>query len=586
MERISQLILTFLLNAGWQIALLTAVAALCAWLLRDTAARYRHWLWVTALTLAYGLPMLAGLNLSGRAWFSGQPQPAITVQRAIVETPPIPLDATGFQPKTASLIPVSRILALAIVALYVVFLCYRSSKLFRAWRQTRALARGALAVELPEHVRQISEQCQNVLGVKRVQVLGSTVVPVPITIGSRKPLVILPEPLLHEANRDLLTAAIGHEMVHVLRRDYGLNLIYELIYLPLSFHPAAAFVRRRIRETRELRCDEMVADRLLEADVYARSLVQLAGSAMALSRPTTITVGITDADILEERVMTMLRRPKTNVRGKRWLPIVASLFLILPCVAAAAFAPRISIDPLSPGMLQSQDGTQVNSRKAERARAAVGMPVFVTVRETGTLIAWLKKPGETVERGDIVAKVDTTKGVVEVAASASGVIEKLIVPIGVNATPGTVLAVIREQEPSTSSALSAAQQEEDQVKALRLARRKYEEEKMRVEREVEERSMTPEQREQLEAHRRAEREAMAKRQAELARMAKVSMQQAIQTALNHQPGTVMECRLKGEQGTVWYLVTILTGEDTEHATSMVIINGVDGQVIKTIKEER
>jgi beta-lactamase regulating signal transducer with metallopeptidase domain/uncharacterized membrane protein YkoI len=576
MERISQLILTFLLNAGWQIALLAAVAALCAWLLRDTAARYRHWLWVTALALAYGLPVLAGLHFSGSAWFSGQPQPAMTVQQAVVEPPLIPLDATDIQPETASLIPVSRILAMVIVALYFVFLCYRSVKLFRAWRQTRAIARGASAMELPENVRAISEQCQSVLGMKGVQVLGSTVIPAPLTIGSRKPLVILPEPLLRETDPDVLTAAIGHEMVHVLRRDYAFNLIYELIYIPLSFHPAAALVRRRIRETRELRCDELVADRLLEADVYARSLVQLAGSALALSRPTTITVGITDADILEERVMTMLRRPKINIRGKRWLLIVASLCLILPCVAAAAFAFRIGIEPVSPGMLQSQEG----------ARAELVIPALGKERETVTLVAWLKKPGETVARGETVAKVETPNGVVEVAASTSGVIERLLVPVGEKAQTGTAFAILYEQGQSTSSTVSSAQQEEDRVKALRLARKKYEEEKMRTEREAEERAMTPEQREQLEAHRRAEREAMAKRQAELARMAKVSMQQAIQTALNQQPGTVMECRLKGEQGTVWYLVTILSGEDTGNATTMVIINGVDGQVIKTIKEDR
>src|SRR5262245_27202107 len=52
----SQLLLNFLLNAVWQIALIAALASLGAWLLRSSSARYRHWLWVGALCLAFLVP--------------------------------------------------------------------------------------------------------------------------------------------------------------------------------------------------------------------------------------------------------------------------------------------------------------------------------------------------------------------------------------------------------------------------------------------------------------------------------------------------------------------------------------------------
>jgi hypothetical protein len=45
----SQLLLTFLLNACWQVALIAALASLGSWLLRNSVARYRHWIWVSAL---------------------------------------------------------------------------------------------------------------------------------------------------------------------------------------------------------------------------------------------------------------------------------------------------------------------------------------------------------------------------------------------------------------------------------------------------------------------------------------------------------------------------------------------------------
>ncbi len=103
--------------------------------------------------------------------------------------------------------------------------------------------------------------------------LRSETLPVPVTIGLFHPVIILPEPLLREGNIDLLTSAIGHEFIHVARRDYLLNFIYELLFVPISFHPAAALLRRRVKQTRELCCDELVAERILNAEVYARSLV-------------------------------------------------------------------------------------------------------------------------------------------------------------------------------------------------------------------------------------------------------------------------------------------------------------------------
>jgi beta-lactamase regulating signal transducer with metallopeptidase domain len=61
-------------------------------------------------------------------------------------------------------------------------------------------------------------------------------------MGLAQPVIILPDALLREGNTELLTSAIGHEFIHVTRNDYVLNFIYELLYLPLSFHPAAALL--------------------------------------------------------------------------------------------------------------------------------------------------------------------------------------------------------------------------------------------------------------------------------------------------------------------------------------------------------
>jgi len=170
---------------------------------------------------------------------------------------------------------ISQRLATALIAVYLILLLYRTTNLFRAWRRTRAIIGSAETVGFPEPVQGIIQKCLSALKVRRVRILSSALVPVPITVGVLNPLVILPENLLHEEDQELLTSAVGHELVHVARRDYLANLIYEFIYLPLSFHPAAALVRRRIKQTRELCCDESVVEKLLSPEIYARSLVRL-----------------------------------------------------------------------------------------------------------------------------------------------------------------------------------------------------------------------------------------------------------------------------------------------------------------------
>jgi hypothetical protein len=210
-----------------------------------------------------------------------------------------------------------------------------------------------------------------------VCILGSAFVPVPITVGVFRPLIILPEHLLHHIDEEVLTTAIGHELVHVARRDYLANLIYELIYLPLSFHPAMALVRRRIKQTRELCCDEAVASKLLGPESYARSLVRLIGSVPLGARlAADTTIGISESDILEVRIMSLLKTPRLNVRRKRLLLITASLLLAAPCVAATSFAFSLDISQRQPAVKQTSAAT-IAGENPERTRAELKRTISV-----------------------------------------------------------------------------------------------------------------------------------------------------------------------------------------------------------------
>lgn len=64
--------------------------------------------------------------------------------------------------------------------------------------------------------------------------------------------------------------------------------------------------------------------------------------------------------------------------------------------------------------------------------------------ESGMLVAWQKQPGDVIHRGDLVAEVETDKGIIEIEAFVNGVLDKVLVPVGEKVPVGTVLALIRD----------------------------------------------------------------------------------------------------------------------------------------------
>ncbi len=347
----SQLLLTFLLNACWQIALIALLASFASWVLRNSEARYQHWLWVSALCLAFLVPAIASSQTLFDTPVQTAPAVGFVTESVTESISPLSQDPVPNLSRTTTALPstflLNPTLGLSLLTIYFGYLLFRIFKLFQAWETTRRIKHDAVALEPDDRVAGVISRCELELGTRSgaVKVFRSETLPVPVTIGLTHPVIILPDSLLREGNVDLLTSAIGHEFVHVARRDYVLNLFYELLFVPISFHPAAAVIRRRVKQTRELCCDELVAGRILNAEVYARSLVRLASSAPPLRRlSVTTTVGIADADILEARIMSLLKKPNLHTRWKKSLLILVALLLLVPCIAAAAFATRFDVE--------------------------------------------------------------------------------------------------------------------------------------------------------------------------------------------------------------------------------------------------
>lgn len=86
------------------------------------------------------------------------------------------------------------------------------------------------------------------------------------------------------------------------------------------------------------------------------------------------------------------------------------------------------------------------------------MPSLGADMDAGTLVEWLKQPGDTLKRGDIIAVVETQKGAIEIEVFETGILDATLVEPGAEVPVGQVLATIRapDEPPGASASVSFA----------------------------------------------------------------------------------------------------------------------------------
>lgn len=333
MEKISESVLTFLINASWQIAAIACVAAAASALMRRVPAGYRHAIWVAALLSSVLLPLM---SVATRTPSVSLPERTASLPTTVppVLTPAQPVNSTARVSHPVSFdMPVGT----AIVALHACLVLLGLARLGRALNRSREIRAGAQAgLDSPELWR-TWQRCLDAFGARRVDLLTSPAVPSPVALGVFRPAVVLPDDFSSGQSEEVLTAAMGHELAHVSRRDTATNLLYEFLRVFISFHPATWWILRQIEQTREMACDEAVTRRLQEPRVYARSILHIATTITSQAQPG-YTLGIFDGSILEERMRRILRGSFTSLRRSRILFATSISTLIAGAIIASSVA--------------------------------------------------------------------------------------------------------------------------------------------------------------------------------------------------------------------------------------------------------
>ena len=165
---------------------------------------------------------------------------------------------------------------------------------------------------------------------RRVRLLKSSLVDVPTVIGWVKPVILIPASALSGLNPHQLEAILAHELAHIRRHDYLVNLLQAVVETLLFYHPAVWWLSRRIRAERENCCDDLAVSLCGDPLTYARALADLEG---LRDWPAVRDGG-------QRRIARPARPPITGraeSRGRApgWLAGSASVLLMLGIVAGA-----------------------------------------------------------------------------------------------------------------------------------------------------------------------------------------------------------------------------------------------------------
>ena len=318
---------TALVHSTWQIAAVAAGLWVALRITQQSSATVRYALGCGALAAAVLLPLATLTSTLSRA---DETAVHSTIQRGQTQTvrpgrPPVS-NRQAVQPP-ATVDPLLAAAEAWIVPLWLAGVAFCSLRLVFSARYARTLRRTGIPAPLPivETVRRLAT-AMHVR--RRIDVMVTAVVGSPGTIGWIKPVILLPAAALSGLTPVQLEAILAHEIAHIRRYDYLVNVLQMAVETVCFYHPAVWWISRRIRFERELCCDEAAVHASGDVVNYAHALAAVARQSLAPGLVSAATLS------LPERMRRLLT-PRHQTPAATASVAVATV-LALGLVAASA----------------------------------------------------------------------------------------------------------------------------------------------------------------------------------------------------------------------------------------------------------
>lgn len=357
-----------IVHSVWQAGVIAVLTAGALFTLRRAAAATRYWVAVFGLAMMAATPVatvyvwqisgvapsspakhqdvLAGQTAAPPSISNGAPldKPAVTT-RAERGSATAALGSSGSLERYFGWI----------VAVWLLGVLVFSMRTVAGFMWARRLTReGTKAVN--DQLRGTAARIADHMGIRTaVRVLESSRVSVPMLVGWVRPVMLMPASVLTGLLPQQIEAILAHELAHVRRHDYVINLLQTVVETLYFYHPAAWWLSGRIREEREHACDDLAVaacggDRVF----YSRVLLMVEESRGAAP---ALAVAVSGGS-LPRRIQRLLGVEQAHLDiGPRWY---AGVFTIALAVVTAGGL----IDDGQPRENESSWAASVDTRHA------------------------------------------------------------------------------------------------------------------------------------------------------------------------------------------------------------------------------
>jgi len=256
-----------------------------------------------------------------------------------------------------------------IATAYIAGIAFNTVKLVLARKKITAI-KHTMSVDIAlQH--QVNELMKVLNILTNVRIGLSQLVDVPCMVGYLKPVILLPFTVTSYLSAEEIEAILLHELAHIKRNDYLVNMIQQIISILLFFNPCTLLINRIINEERENCCDDLVVKATADPIIYAKALLKLEQNRQNDWKLALAAIG---------KKYHLLNRIERIMKTKKQLPslrpaLLATLILTIGIGCIALLKPevaegKISIKNISPVINAMLADTGHKSKSAVHGKQA------------------------------------------------------------------------------------------------------------------------------------------------------------------------------------------------------------------------
>jgi beta-lactamase regulating signal transducer with metallopeptidase domain len=331
-----------LLHLVWQATIVAGILAAVLALLPRESANARYAAACSALAFVFAMfvttairsydPAAAPVQTSS---FEGSTVnvPLTKIPAVIVATA-----AASWRDRAVDAMSTARQSLPTVVAFWFLGVLVLSTRLMVSWFRARALLTHG-ATDASSEWQSVAARLSEALGLRRaVRLLQSAAVEVPSVLGTLRPVILLPASTLTGLTPAQLEMVLAHELAHIARHDFLVNLLQAFVETLMFYHPAVWWMSRRVRIERENCCDDLAVAVCGNPLQYAKALTRLE-ELRANALPTVVAAN--GGSLLDRIRRIAAGRAESTGTGTRWgaaaaMLAILAIALIVPSLPALA----------------------------------------------------------------------------------------------------------------------------------------------------------------------------------------------------------------------------------------------------------